>query len=474
MRNFLAGFSGGSGAFGAAAVVVLLIGAALWVQSGREAEEPASEVAIVMPDALEDTPEPAAVMPEKKQDEAAATEPAAKPDTQDEASVAPQLKAPAFDEVRREADGVTVIAGTAAAGAEVSILQNGVEVGKATADGTGKFATLAIIPPDGRGHVLSLMQKIGEAELASADEIILAPMDPPAEVEPTITATAGEDKGRSPTPPTAENETAKEETGPEQPAAPVAVAEVGEVEAPKKPETLAANTATAEVPTPPQTPLTQAPAAPDASAAQSVAVAAATPSSDEAAPKLSQALRNTPSKPAAVAVLKSTEAGVELLNTPGPEVMTNVAIDTISYSEEGAVQLAGRAQAKTKSVRVYLDNSSVVSLAVDADGRWRGALPDVDEGIYTLRVDEVSAEGDVTSRVETPFKREPVEVLVAAAGAQDGPIKAITVQKGATLWAIARDRYGDGALYVRVFEANTAAIRDPDLIYPGQIFDLPD
>ena len=122
---------------------------------------------------------------------------------------------------------------------------------------------------------------------------------------------------------------------------------------------------------------------------------------------------------------------------------------------------------------MYLNNNAKVDLPVDAQGRWRGDVPDVDEGIYTLRVDEVTSDGKVSSRVETPFKREPIEVLAAAAAAEEGPIKAITVQKGATLWAIARDRYGAGELYVRVFEANKDSIRDPDLIYPGQIFELP-
>ena len=53
-------------------------------------------------------------------------------------------------------------------------------------------------------------------------------------------------------------------------------------------------------------------------------------------------------------------------------------------------------------------------------------------------------------------------------------MRAITVQTGATLWAIARERYGEGILYVRVFEANRESIRDPDLIFPGQVFRLPD
>jgi nucleoid-associated protein YgaU len=50
----------------------------------------------------------------------------------------------------------------------------------------------------------------------------------------------------------------------------------------------------------------------------------------------------------------------------------------------------------------------------------------------------------------------------------------VTVQPGFTLWRIARENYGDGFLYVKVFEANKDLIRDPDLIYPGQIFSIPD
>jgi nucleoid-associated protein YgaU len=176
----------------------------------------------------------------------------------------------------------------------------------------------------------------------------------------------------------------------------------------------------------------------------------------------------------AVVVLKSDADGVRLLNPAVPEAMTSVALDTIGYSALGDVQLTGRAQPDTAKVRVYLDNRSIITLPVGADGRWNGDLPDVDEGIYTLRVDELSAAGTVSSRVETPFKRESGAVLAQVAQGSDGSVKSITVQTGATLWAIARERYGDGTLYLRVFEANAASIRNPDLIYPGQIFDLPD
>lgn len=49
----------------------------------------------------------------------------------------------------------------------------------------------------------------------------------------------------------------------------------------------------------------------------------------------------------------------------------------------------------------------------------------------------------------------------------------ITVQPGFTLWQIARERFGDGVLYVKVYDANRDQIRDPDLIYPGQVFTIP-
>lgn len=175
-------------------------------------------------------------------------------------------------------------------------------------------------------------------------------------------------------------------------------------------------------------------------------------------------------------VLLTDESGVRVLQTPSdstaPEITANVALDAITYSPEGAVELSGRAQS-TGFVRIYLDNDPVSTSPITPTGEWSTELPQVDTGVYTLRVDEVDATGTVTSRVETPFKREDQTVVAGSQTDEASAIHAVTVQPGSTLWAISRERYGEGLLYVRVYEANRDRIRDPDLIYPGQVFTLP-
>lgn len=48
-----------------------------------------------------------------------------------------------------------------------------------------------------------------------------------------------------------------------------------------------------------------------------------------------------------------------------------------------------------------------------------------------------------------------------------------TIEKGDTLWAIAKTHLGDGNKYNDIFEANREVIKDPDLIYPGQKIRIP-
>lgn len=51
--------------------------------------------------------------------------------------------------------------------------------------------------------------------------------------------------------------------------------------------------------------------------------------------------------------------------------------------------------------------------------------------------------------------------------------KTHTVIKGDCLWNIAKKYYGDGAKYTVIYNANKDKIKNPNLIYPGQVFIIP-
>ncbi|MDO6589783.1 MULTISPECIES: LysM peptidoglycan-binding domain-containing protein [Rhodobacterales] len=331
-----------------------------------------------------------------------------------EEPAAPQ--GPQFDTFRVETDGAMVIAGRADPGQEIAIMLGGTELERVTADGAGNFVALPMAGVSDTPRSLTLVADPDAAALRSETSYIVAPIAAPAPV-------------------------------------------VAQLAVPELPNQIAAPQAPTAAPT--QTSSATQPAAPAAPAAPEVAAAPIA----------------APERPAAPTVLQADAQGVRVVQS-GPELPApNVGLDAITYDPEGEVQLSGRAVGDG-AVQIYLDNEPVTTSPVTEGGDWQIDLPEIETGIYTLRVDEVDNAGDVVSRLETPFKREEAAdvaaVLAEETGADGFEVAVRTVQPGATLWAIAEESLGNGVYYVQVYEANSDLIRDPDLIYPGQIFRMPE
>lgn len=153
----------------------------------------------------------------------------------------------------------------------------------------------------------------------------------------------------------------------------------------------------------------------------------------------------------------------------------DVTLDLVEYGPDGAPVLAGRAPAGTV-VRLYLNGAPVGEAPVSAEGKWRTSPAGaVAPGRYTLRLDAVGADGKVVARRELPFERAAPEAVAQQGDAGTGTMAAtrFTVQPGNSLWRIARSHLGSGYRYIDLYRANREQIRDPDLIYPGQVLDLP-
>jgi len=365
-----------------------------------------------------------------------------KPDDSTLDSAEPALSVPTVDIVRIPPEGISTVAGRADAGVDILIFIDGGELTRVKTGASGDYVALFDIPAVDHPREMQIAAQKGETRVFASSSIVIAPFKAVRAPEPVETAQIDPD--------TEVNSD---------------VAEVTETET-EKTQTL------------PET------------------------------PPVSTTVSNE--TPAAPTVMVADETGVKILQSAAP--ITGVSIDAITYDPDGAVFASGRGMAGA-TVRLYLNNAALMDTSVGTDGQWRAQM-DVATGIYSLRADMVDEAGKVLSRVEIPFKREdvaelerlaqgaaPVADQTAASEAteastqpeiaqsetaqaaavttktQEAPqprIASITVQPGNTLWGIASETYGDGFLFARVFNANVAQIRDPDLIYPGQVFVLPD
>jgi hypothetical protein len=210
----------------------------------------------------------------------------------------------------------------------------------------------------------------------------------------------------------------------------------------------------------------------DVASVDKVLVMPLKPKADEA-PKIVVAKADTDDveviEPPKVEVVQETASITSSASTKNTTLEVPLSLETIVYDDLGDVVISGRGSSDD-FVRIYLDNKPADVQKVAGGGQWKITLADVPAGLYSLRVDSVNSAGSVTQRVVSPFKREAALTVVAST---DTPKSNITIQPGFTLWALAEQRYGNGTKYVQIFEANRDRIKDPDLIYPGQVFDLP-
>lgn len=269
---------------------------------------------------------------------------------------------PSFDVARIGPDGRAVIAGRAAPGAKIVLLDGGKEIARGEADSRGEWVLLAQETPLAPGpHELRVVQHIEGRAPVTSEQVVIA-------VVPQL---GGTDKAAKP--------------------------------------------------------------------AQETLVMISPPSG------------------AATLVQPPSSAGV-------PKV-GDLQVSTLDYDERGQTTITGQATPGT-TVRAYLDDQPVAEGKAGNDGRWRLAPTDpLQAGEHRLRVDRLAQDGKPVARLEMKFQRQE-----AAPG---DTARRLHIVRGDNLWNIARAHYGEGFRYTTIFDANKEQIRDPNLIYPGQIFSLP-
>ena len=248
------------------------------------------------------------------------------------------------------------------------------------------------------------------------------------------------------------------------------------------PESVAGKLAKTEAPA--RSPL---PAKPDGDRQGVAELAAKPPPSDGAAAK-TVASPPAPAVEARAASRQATESAT-LPSIAKPQSVPDTADrgrSTLAVKATGQ-GAADRPASETPSVAAATGRPDAAKPSLDTDRRTADALaPVLPPSVGSERPAAIAE----TPSANLPVMPHPRDGVVAAATPSPGmaateqtrsnlgsvfvaEISTAKITRGDSLWQISRKSYGSGFRYTVIFDANKDQIRDPDLIYPGQIFVLP-
>lgn len=388
---------------------------------------PAQIAAVQPPVAQQPASQPAGVQQPAAQQPAAEQQAAVTPTPEKPAQPAPAATgpvAPTFDVVRAEGDGSVVVAGKAAPNAKVDVVQGATVFGTTKAGPDGDFAIVLNDPLKPGNYQLQLRSTSpSNTVVPSAQTAVVAI---PEKANGQVLAL---------------------------------------VEEPGKAATLLS--------------VPKAEEKPGGEAGQQAASASA--GSEAASPQ------------ATASAAQPTEPAVQ--SAPGA---AKVAVGAVEI-DGGKIFVAGTADPGRK-VRAYANEILLGEAVVSEKGQFLvEATRDLPVGDYTVRVDLLDADGSkVIARAAVPFQREPGEAIAAVApSASEAPAApqqdtasadkapttvapkleqvdhAVIIRRGDSLWRISRRVYGHGVRYSTIYLANQQQISNPDRIWPGQVFKVP-
>lgn len=381
---------------------------------------------------------------------------------------------PSFDVLRVEGDGSVVVAGQAAPGADVELVSGSTVLGTTKAGPAGDFAIILDKPLKPGDFSLVLRSSLASGVATSVETAIVSV---PEERGGQVLAMV------------------------EQPGAPSRLLTVPEVpvQAGNPDEAAASSDSSDSVKT--------------AGDKGDRTAAASETTPEESAQQPAAATGETGSDQSVEVAAVQPDAGAAAKNIAAP------VVEAVEIDGE-RIFIAGHA-APGSTLRVYANDLLLGEVKASTNGRFLvEAKQSLAVGNYSIRVDMIGLDGvKVLARAAVPFEREPGESISAmvpessstpdaatqgsssasgnaadgasksqpaqdAAGAEQGAVTeqaaklerkdgAVIIRRGDTLWHISRRAYGHGIRYSTIYLANQEQIRDPNLIWPGQVFRMP-
>jgi nucleoid-associated protein YgaU len=181
-----------------------------------------------------------------------------------------------------------------------------------------------------------------------------------------------------------------------------------------------------------------------------VSVAAAAPAvAPSSAPSAPSSAASPPASPAAAAPTPAASTSA----APTPAASTSVASTPAASTPVAAAEPSSP------------PTPAASSAASEPTPTATPAAPAPTASVAAEPAPSAPAPAQTPAASETP--------VATAAHAVVAEVLTYTVVRGDNLWDLAIKYYGDGLLYADIFSANASQIRNPNLIYIGQIFVVP-
>ena len=161
-----------------------------------------------------------------------------------------------------------------------------------------------------------------------------------------------------------------------------------------------------------------------------------------------------------VKITNNEKIGIEILNKK--EIM-GLALDSVEHFGESELRIKGRSVPNSE-IKLVLSGKEIGKSIADVNGNWEFTLSQIKFNNYILEID---------SLIQNNILSLKTKILNGSINEKLFFEKKVIVEDGNSLWRIAKKTLGGGILYAEIYKNNKKIINDPDLIFPGQVFKIP-
>ena len=162
-----------------------------------------------------------------------------------------------------------------------------------------------------------------------------------------------------------------------------------------------------------------------------------------------------------VKIKNKNQSGIEIMNNN--EQIKGLALDSVEHFDNNKLRLKGRS-IPDYEIQIFLSQKLIGKSSVNSNGMWEFSINKIEFNSVDLEI-RSSYENNILS-LKTKILNGNIDQKLFFE-------KKIIVEDGNSLWRIARKTLGGGILYAEIYKNNVEIIDDPNLIFPGQVFKIP-